>query len=143
MLGLGNDGALFVDFDNVIPRTFRLGVFSDYQFWNPDDTKWEDVQEEDRPLVTVTNPPFFADKWTHVCFTWKDINSTKDKLATARLYLNGELQGTIHRPIKITWDPQEIATMLGLSYIGDMDELRIYEKELNEEQVQALFDLQR
>jgi hypothetical protein len=31
-----NDAAMFVDFDKDLPRDFRLGMFSDLKYWNPD-----------------------------------------------------------------------------------------------------------
>ena len=36
-----NDASLFLDFTKDNPRDFRLGVFSDLAFWNPDDTPWD------------------------------------------------------------------------------------------------------
>lgn len=136
-----NDGSFFVDFDKELPRDFRLGVFSDLDFWNPDNRKWEDISAEERPMVVVEDPPFSANAWTHVCFTWEDINSTAGKDATAKLYLNGEYQGSIVRPIKITWKPVDIAMMLGVNYIGLMDELRAYNYALSAQDVKALNSL--
>lgn len=136
-----NDGAFFVDFDKVLPRDFRLGVFSDYAKWNPSDTKWEEIDETQRPLVTVKNPPFSANEWTHVCFTWENLNSGKNETpATAKLYINGNLQGQITGPLQITWQPNKVVVMLGINYIGLMDDLAFFKKPLTHEQVRVLYE---
>lgn len=136
-----NDGAFFVDFDKTLPRDFRLGVFSDFTFWNPENTKWDDVSTDKRPLVTVRNPPFSSENWTHICFTWEDVNSAApEKESSAKLYLNGELCGEINRPIQIAWDPAKVAIMLGINYIGLLDDLAIFDKPLTAEQIRILFE---
>ncbi len=84
-----NNGSFFVDFDKDLPRDFRLGVFSDLKFWNPENIDWEKLPVEKRPMVTVKKPPFSREEWTHVAFTWKDINSKSGKPAVATLYVNG------------------------------------------------------
>ncbi len=53
-----NNGSFFVDFDKDLPRDFRLGVFSDLKFWNPENIDWEKLPVEKRPMVTVKKPPF-------------------------------------------------------------------------------------
>ncbi len=133
-----NDAAFFVDFDKELPRDFRLGVFPDYASWNPDDIAWDDIPVAERPMVVVKNPPFSADHWTHVCFTWKNVNAEDGGPAVATLYLNGELQGIIERPMKFTWETDKIAMMLGLSYIGLMDELKVFDRALSPDEVHSL-----
>lgn len=133
-----NDGAIWVDFANVNPRTFRLGVFSDFEVWNPNRIKWEEVPKQDRPIVVVENPPFQSDRWTHVAFTFENINSTKDRDSVAKLYLNGKMMGAIKQPIEISWDEENDpfpAIMLGWNYIGDFDELEIFHRALTEEEI--------
>lgn len=135
-----NDGALFVDFDKELPRDFRLGVFPDLKTWNPDDTNFDDIPVAERPMVTVKNPPFAANQWTHVCFTWENVNSSDKTPATASLYLNGQLQGSITRPMQFTWDPKKVGIMVGINYIGLIDELSVFRRALNGSQVEHLFE---
>ena len=133
-----NDGAFWVDFDNVKPRTFRLGAFSDLEFWNPKGTKWDDVPEKERPIITVNQLPFAEDKWTHVAFTFSGINTKDDSPGEAKLYLDGELQGTIKRAFKFTWDEKAkpiSAAMLGVGYSGDFDHLTFFGKALTDKQI--------
>lgn len=132
-----NDASIFVDFTkDDTPRHFRLGVFSDYKFWNPDDTKWEEVKAEDRPFVSVPQPPFKNSRWTHVALTFKDINrgSTSD----STLYLDGKAQGVYRSPIKMQWTPEKVAIMLGIQYIGGIDDLAIFDGAMSATDVQQL-----
>ncbi len=133
-----NDAAFFVDFDKDLPRDFRLGVFADLKTWNPREIEWEQFPVAERPMVVVKQPPFSSSEWTHVCFTWSDVNSATDSAAKSDLYLNGEHQGTYARSMKFTWDPQQAAIMLGLNYIGLMDDLIVFPATLSAEQVQQL-----
>lgn len=134
-----NDAALFVDFDKELPRDFRLGVFGDYKSWNPDDTKWDDVPVAARPMITVKHPPFDSAEWTHVCFTWDNINAADNAAATTALYLNGQPHGKLVQPMQFTWEPEKAAIMLGINYIGLMDELMLFNRALSAEQVAVLF----
>jgi hypothetical protein len=136
-----NDASFFVDFTkDDTPRHFRLGSFSDYKFWNPTDIKWDEFPTDERPLVVVRNPPFSRSRWTHVLFTFADFN-TKGKLGKAKLFLNGKLQGTQSRPQHYTWDASKAAIMLGLSYIGDFDDLALFSRALTEKEIQQLHEL--
>jgi hypothetical protein len=134
-----NDGAFFVDFDKELPRDFRLGVFPDYKLWNPNDTKFEEIAAEQRPMVTVKQPPFARDHWTHVCYTWQDVNPSEDRPGTAKLYLDGELQGTLTQPMRFTWDPDQVGIMLGIYYVGLMDDLIIFNRALDARQIELLY----
>jgi hypothetical protein len=40
--------------------------------------------------------------------------------------------------MKFTWDPTKTAIMIGIEYIGDMDELMIFDKPLSQEQMQFI-----
>jgi hypothetical protein len=133
-----NDASFFIDFDIDKPRTFRLGVFSEYRFWNPDDVKWEQWPVADRPMVNVPRPPLQRDRWTQVAWTFQGINSADGKPATCRLYLDGKLQGTLERPLKFAWDLERTAIMLGLDYVGDLDELMIFNRALTEAEIARL-----
>jgi hypothetical protein len=139
-----NDASFFIDFDKELPRDFRLGVFSDYDFWNPNDTKFEDVPVTARPMITVAKPPFDSDDWTHVVFTFRKINSD-DGMSTATLYLNGESQGSLSQPLQFTWTktesrPDAAIIMLGINYVGFMDNLSIWDRALSADEVRRFHD---
>ena len=59
-----NDAAFFVEFEKrpeSIP--FRLGVYANLDVWNPAKRKFAEIPASERPLVTVNDPPFAANKW--------------------------------------------------------------------------------
>ncbi|MEZ6116487.1 MAG: LamG-like jellyroll fold domain-containing protein [Pirellulaceae bacterium] len=134
-----NDASLFVDFTkDETPRHFRLGVFSDYAHWNSSDTNWDDIAESDRPMVTVKKTPFSGDRWTHVAIVLSGIRSGHSH---ATLYLNGKNQGMLDSDLKLTWQLENVAMMLGIQYIGRIDDFAIFSKALTDEQVSQLYGL--
>ncbi len=137
-----NDRAFFVDFTrDDKPRHFRLGVFADFKTWNPKELKWEEFPESDRPMVVVKRTPFGRGEWTHVVMTFSGFNRA-GKAGEASLYLNGELQGKLEgKPQIFSWEPAKTAVMLGLSYIGLFDDLAIFNRRLNPDEVRALYKL--
>ena len=137
-----NNGAFFVDFDKDLPRDFRLGVFSDLSHWNPEDIPWEQWPVEKRPMVTVKNPSFSRSDWTHVVFTFDDINASDGDVSSASLYVNSKLQGTIRQPLVTRWDLHKVAIMVGIDYIGDLDDLMIFRRALTPQEVTYLYQCQ-
>jgi hypothetical protein len=133
-----NDASIWVDFTENNPRDFRLGVIGDRNIWNP-----EGLQEEDDlflpQLVPVSQPPFAKGEWTHVLINFSGLNTDSGETS---LYLNGELQGTrseITDPF--TWELEQSNIFLGLSYIGLMDDLSVYNRALTENEIEALVAL--
>lgn len=134
-----NDAAFFVEFEKRVGSIpFRLGVYADFDVWNPASRKFEEIPAAERPLVTVPNPPFSGDTWTHVVFTFERFNTGKSD-GVAKLYLNGELQGALSpRQQTFTWDPERTVVALGLGYIGLLDELSIFNRALDAGDVRTL-----
>jgi hypothetical protein len=137
-----NDAAFFVEFEKRKEIPFRLGVYADFAVWNPDNRKWGDIPVEEKPLVTVNDPPFAGDQWTHVAFTFSNFN-TKQPNGVARLYLNGELSGELSpREQTMTWDSEKSLILLGQSYIGLLDELSCFNRSLNDREIKTLYNLE-
>ncbi len=135
-----NNASFFVDFTKETPRQFRLGVFSDYAFWNPDDRKWDDIPDHERPLVTVKPPTFSRDKWTHVGITFRDFNRPKQN-GVATLYLNGEAQGDLKGKQKFTWSDERLAILLGISYVGQFDDFSVFDRALSAAEMKQIYQL--
>ena len=137
-----NDAAFFVEFEKRpagIP--FRLGAYADFKVWNPSNRKWEEIPMPEKPLLTVEQPPFARGKWTHVAFTFEHFNSGAAD-GVARLYLDGKPSGTIPaRTQTFTWDMNNSAVMLGLSYVGLFDELSLFNRALAPEEIARLHTL--
>lgn len=133
-----NDAALWVDFTkDDKPRKFRLGVMGDLEIWNPEN-KNNEVESEKR-LVNVVQPPFGSEKWTHIVITYSEVNTNK---SVCKLYLNGQFQGAVkdvNDPF--TWKEENAKIMLGLSYVGLMDELTAFDKTLDPIEVKFVYEL--
>ncbi|PQB04397.1 LamG-like jellyroll fold domain-containing protein [Aureitalea marina] len=136
-----NDAGIWVDFTKENPRDFRLGAIGDRDVWNPN----PEGPDNENPifnarLTPVSNPPFAKGVWTHVLINFSGLNTENGE---ASLYLNGELQGTrtnIDTPF--TWDYPLSNIYLGLGYIGLMDDLSIYNRNLSEDEIGTLYQLE-
>jgi hypothetical protein len=139
-----NDAAFFVEFEKrpeSIP--FRLGVYADFKVWNPENRRFADIPPDQRPLVTVDKPPFGRGKWTHVAFAFERFNTGQPD-GRVRLYLDGQPHGDLSpRQQTFTWDPDASVIALGLSYIGLLDELSLFDRALGDEEVRLLHGLQK
>lgn len=137
-----DDASVFVEFEKRptgIP--FRLGVYADKSVWNPTNRKFADIPVAERPLAAVEKPPFGAGQWTHIAVVLSHFNTGKAD-GLSQLYLNGKLAGQISpRTQTLTWSQDQAAIMLGLSYIGLMDDLAIFDRALTPAEVQRLFVL--
>lgn len=137
-----DDAAIFVEFEKRptgIP--FRLGVYADKTVWNPTGRKFEEIPPAERPLVAVEKPPFSAGKWTHVAITLSGFNTGKPE-GTALLFLDGQQAGAMSpRTQTFTWEAGREAIMLGLGYIGLMDDLAIFDRALTPEEIRQVFAL--
>ena len=132
-----SDAGLWVDFTNHNPRQFRLGAMGDIAVWDPnndsDETDWN------KRTVTVNPSPFQSKTWTHVAIVFSKVNTNQP---TFKLYLNGTYQGVIENiNDPFTWEAEKGKIMLGLGYIGLMDELAIFNKSLNLEEIKAVYEL--
>jgi len=134
-----NDAAIWVDFTKNNPRDFRLGVIGDRSSWNPT----PEGPDNENPLFikqlpVVKDPPFGKEKWTHILINFSNLNTENGQ---AVLYMNGELKGmrTITDPF--TWELENSNVYLGLGYIGLMDELSIYNRDLTDKEVQTIYKL--
>jgi hypothetical protein len=139
-----NNGAFFVEFEKSADAwPFRLGVYADFDVWNPTKREFKEIPPDERPLVTVDRPPFGPGKWTHIVFTWEAFNTGRAD-GVARLYLDGVPRGRLTgRQQTFTWDPAETKIAMGLGYIGLFDELAVFNRVLSDTDVAALYTLDR
>ena len=136
-----NDAAVWVDFTQENPRQFRLGVFGDLDAWNPDGLSSDEHPGFQEKLVVVDEPPFSRGEWTHVVITYSGLNSASG--GTARLYLDGILQGVIaeiHDPF--TWDLQQAQLRIGVNYVGLFDEAALFDRPLTDAEGLTLHGLE-
>ena len=128
-----NDASIFLDFTKDNPRDFRLGVFSDFKFWNPDNRDFEKLTASERPMAVMSRPPFSGDRWTHVAFTIARINGV-DSIAS--LFVDGRRVSSLDRDQRLTWDAKRVSIMLGIQYIGGIDDLAIFDRALTNQEIQ-------
>lgn len=134
-----NDAAIWVDFTNENPRTFRLGVFGDLATWIQDTLSAPYSEVFDRRLVSVENPPFQKGAWTHIAITYLSLGTDE---GNHNLYLNGKLIGAVSGiDDPFTWDLEKSNIFLGLNFTGLMDELSIFNKPLSAAEVTELYQL--
>ncbi|WP_350291917.1 LamG domain-containing protein [uncultured Croceitalea sp.] len=132
-----SDAGLWVDFTDHNPRQFRLGAMGDIAIWDPNNDS--DEKDWSKRTVTVNPSPFQAKTWTHVAFTFSEVNTQKSNF---KLYLNGKFKGVIkdvNDPF--TWEEENGKIMLGLGYIGFIDELSVFDKALDMNEVKTVFEL--
>lgn len=131
-----NDNAIWVDFTDVNPRSFRLGVFGELDDWNPAGMAPNDNPNFMGRLVIVEDPPFGAGRWTHVAIVYEGLGSGSAK---ATLYLDGVEQGTSSEVVEaFAWDFTTASIRLGVNYIGMMDDLAVFDQPLSAEQIETL-----
>ncbi|TVQ66534.1 MAG: hypothetical protein EA360_05520 [Balneolaceae bacterium] len=137
-----NDGALFVDFTDRIPREFRFAIFPDRTVWDPLNLEWDDVPENQRPMIGIRNHPFSMDTWTHVAIAFENFNSGKPD-GIVKTYLNGVFTGSLsEREMTFSWNPSEVKIWIGYNYRGYLDELILFNRSLTAEEVMKLYSLE-
>lgn len=139
---IGNDtrqGFIFLEWSkDETPRYFRYAVRPVLELWNPGNRAWADIPFGQRPMVQVDRAPFSRQSWTHVAFTLENINAP-GRNPRARLYLNARLMGTIDQwNLTLGWLPDSVALVLGAAYVGDLDDLAVFNRALSSEEIGRL-----
>ncbi|MBX2817987.1 MAG: LamG domain-containing protein, partial [Saprospiraceae bacterium] len=89
-------------------------------------------------LIVAEDRPFSRGKWTHICMVFDRLNTD---LAQGNLYVNGKLQGKRSIQEKFSWNENEAKIMLGLNFVGKLDELAIFNRPLNAAEVGHLYGI--
>ena len=135
-----NDAALWVDFTDKNPRSFRMGVFGDLEVWNPENIGPDENPVFTNRLVVAGDRPFGREHWTHVAISFSNLGSNGAK---AEFYVNGKLQGSQDDiPEPFTWDLEKSKIFIGLNYVGLMDDVAIFDRVLSQEEVGVLYGLE-
>ncbi len=131
-----NDGGIWFDFNNAKPRDLRMGVFPAVA------PGGKGISESDpkAPMVWLRKVAFTADKWHHVVLAWRNLDTGK-KDAVATLYIDGKQIGQVKdRALAMDWDIDRAGIYVAVSYIGLLDELAVFDRELTAAEVQLLRD---
>jgi hypothetical protein len=137
-----DEGNMFIEFSkDHTPRHFRYAILPVKKTWNPTNRGWEEIPDKDRPMVPVYKPPFTHDGWTHVVFCFGNINSGR-KDGWGQLYLDGKDQGAFRDwLIAFNWEESKSALTLGLSYVGWLDDVAVFNRALTDTEVRVVHGL--
>jgi len=138
-----HQGSLFLEWSVVdSPRKFRYAILPRSDIWNPKGIGWEKHPEQARPMVQLSHFPFSRDKWTHVAFTFDQINAKEG--GAGALYVNGKIEGVIDGyDFTLGWESEHIMLLLGVFYVGYLDELAVFNQSFSPEKIQELYQLQK
>ncbi len=142
---IGDDtkkGFIFLEWSkDETPRFFRYAIRPLFPIWNPDNVAWADIPFGKRPMVQVAGAPFSRDAWTHVAFTFANIND-KSRPQAGHLFLNGREMGTIRDwDLTFGWNPAQVFLVLGAAYVGHLDDLAVFDRALEPAEIQLLHTL--
>lgn len=136
------DGCLWVDFSLDEHRVFRMGAFPDKKYWNPENKPNREIPDTNRPLIPLVDPPFSRDHWSHVVMTFAGFNNP-GKGGVAKLYIDGQFHDDLTGWEQIyTWDLDKAQIRLGVNYVGALDEVSCFNRELTDDEIQRLYELE-
>jgi len=131
--GAGNGGIWF-DFNDARPRDLRHGAFSAVASGE----KPTPETDPQAPLFRLPNPGWKAGDWHHVVITWRNFDTGRPD-AVSTLYIDGKPIGRIgERPIAMKWDIDRAGLYTAVNYLGRLDELALFRRELTPEEVRRL-----
>jgi hypothetical protein len=135
-------GFIFLEWSkDETPRFFRFAIRPLQPIWDPQNVGWGALPFAQRPMVQVAGAPFSRETWTHAVFTLEKINDKSAK-PTGRLWLNGRLQGSIENwDLTFDWKADAAQLVLGAAYVGQLDDLAVFDRALTDAEVKQLMAL--
>ena len=130
-----HDGAIWVDFPDVKPRDFRMGVFPALAEGQ------QPVKESDpaAPLVRLKKVGFQVGNWHHVLITWNNFDTGKPN-AQVELYVDGrKIGGLTDRQLAMGWEIDKTGIYVAVSYIGLFDEFAVFKRSLTSDEIALLY----
>ena len=128
------DGGLWFDFNDDKPRAMRMGAFPAV----PVGAKGMEESDPKAPMVWVRKPGLKETDWHHVVMTWRNLDTGKADAAVT-LYIDGKLIGAVEdRPLAMGWDVDKAGVYVAINFIGLLDELALYKRELTADEVKLL-----
>jgi len=148
-----NRGGFFIRVPAAEPNKIQLGAVSRATTVEPAKLTPEfDLAKVPKGRVFVTKPVTIKDdRWTLITMTYANINSETGDAATMQIFVNDESVGEIRKPISVAWmtpgatlkDDKEVepeaAIFLGLNYVGELDDLRLYNHTMPAEDIRRLY----
>jgi hypothetical protein len=129
-----NNGGIWFDFNNARPRDLRYGAFPAV----PEGQKPIAEEDPEAPLVRVPQVDWQAGRWHHVVLTWRNFDTGRAD-AVSSLYIDGRRIGQIReRAIAMDWDVERAGIYTAVNYLGLLDELALFGRELTPDEVRLL-----
>ena len=137
-----NDAGLFCEFEKRATfRHFRMGAYADLAVWNPTSKPWEQLAYEEKSLAGVEADDHFGGRYTHVAMVFERFNSGRSD-GVARLFLDGRAAAELSpRTQTWSWKAADQRIILGLNYVGWLDELALFDRALSAGEIAALHAL--
>ena len=130
-----NDGGLWIDFPNTSPRDLRLAAFPSEGLGRRRYTE----EEPDAPVVRVPRIGFQAGEWHHIAFVWRNFDTGRAD-GQAELFIDGgDCGGLSGRNLGMGWTIERTGVYFAVNYIGLLDELAIFDRDLTGEEVHELW----
>ncbi len=135
----------FADSDPDWPTAFSLGNSGSFYhdlglFYSSDTDSFMahyQYSDDEHAYVTIAPSAIPQNQWTHVTITW---NKTTDRFTA---YINGSIYGSdTGIPTTITLDRANIGAVAiddSSSFEGNLDEVRVYNRELTADDVRSLY----
>lgn len=142
-----NRGGFFVRLPGTKTNAIEVGVVSADTTAAQRLLTPEEVSPKHHTVISINDAPIASDRWTFLTITFENANPSGEGSSLTKLYIDGELRWQTRRLLKINWmDPDtagpkpDAAAFLGIDYIGDMDEFRVYDRAISKEQILAIRD---
>jgi hypothetical protein len=89
-------------------------------------------------MVRVKGVGFKSTDWHHVVLTWRNLDTGK-KDAVASLYIDGKRIGQVKdRALAMSWTIDRAGIYFAVNYIGLLDELALFNRELTPAEITLL-----
>ncbi|GIW81732.1 MAG: hypothetical protein KatS3mg105_3539 [Gemmatales bacterium] len=130
------DGGIWIDFNDNQPRDMRMGTIPVVR---PGGRRYGNA-DPDAPMIWVRQVDFKEGDWHHLVCAWENFDTGQPD-ARAALYIDGQLMGEIAgRELAMEWELDKTGIYVAVSYIGLLDELAIFNRMLNADEVCWLRD---
>ena len=129
-----NNGGLWFDFNDAKPRDLRHGAFTAVS----ENEKPLSEDGANAPMVRVPKIELKQGEWHHVVLSWKNFDTGKND-AVSQLWIDGKLLGEVkERAIAMKWDIDKAGIYVAINYIGLLDELALFNRDLTEAEIKEL-----
>jgi hypothetical protein len=129
-----NNGAVWFDFNDAKPRDLRHGAFPAIA----EGKKGVGEDDPNGPMVRVPKIGWKDTDWHHVVLSWSNFDTGKPN-AVSSLYIDGKLIGQVKdRELAMNWDIEKTGIYVAINYIGLLDELVVFNRDLTADEVVRL-----